>query len=193
MFLWTLIEFLEGQRSKCCWGGGGVMGAFLSQGKKKVYFSTYLFAIINVVCNYFSFKCSQFISFFIEAMKATFKSYTYYKPPSYHGLCINLLKQFKVDVSKHIYEKMRNSILCKRTICSNGMGLKITILELGTQDTLINTSISHVGLFVHPTNLIFEAMRQWYWTHKWTQIQALTLVNSKLVINTFSPLDLQYD
>jgi hypothetical protein len=46
------------------------------------------------------------------------------------------------------------------TICSNGMGLKITILELGTKDTLINTSISHVGLFVHPTNIIFEAMWQ---------------------------------
>jgi hypothetical protein len=40
------------------------------------------------------------------------------------------------------------------------MGLRITILELGTQDTLINTSISHVGLFVHPTNLTFEAMCQ---------------------------------
>jgi hypothetical protein len=40
------------------------------------------------------------------------------------------------------------------------MGFRITILELGAQDTLINTSISHVGLFVHPTNLIFKAMWQ---------------------------------
>jgi hypothetical protein len=36
------------------------------------------------------------------------------------------------------------------------LGLRITILELGTQ----GTSISHVGLFVHPTNLTFEAMCQ---------------------------------
>jgi len=37
---------------------------------------------------------------FIEGMEATFKSQTYYKPPSYHGLRTNLLKQSKVDVSK---------------------------------------------------------------------------------------------
>jgi hypothetical protein len=68
------------------------------------------------------------------------------------------------------------------------MGLRITILELSTQDTLINTSISQVGLFVHPTNHIVDAMWQLYWTHKWTQIQTLTLVNPKLVINIFSVL-----
>jgi hypothetical protein len=73
------------------------------------------------------------------------------------------------------------------------MGLRITILELGTQDTLINTSISQVGLFFHPTNHIINAMWQLYWTHKWTQIQTLTLVNPKLVINTFLVLDLQHD
>jgi hypothetical protein len=37
---------------------------------------------------------------FIKVMKATSKSWTYYKTPSYHGLCINLLKQSEVDVSK---------------------------------------------------------------------------------------------
>jgi hypothetical protein len=38
----------------------------------------------------------------IEAVKATFESQTYYKPPSYHGLRTNLLKQSKVDVSKQV-------------------------------------------------------------------------------------------
>ncbi len=37
---------------------------------------------------------------FIEVVKATFESWTYYKPSSYHGLHTNLLKQSKVDVSK---------------------------------------------------------------------------------------------
>lgn len=42
------------------------------------------------------------------------------------------------------------------------MGLRITILELGTQNTLINRLISQVGLIVHPTNLIVDAMWQLY-------------------------------
>jgi hypothetical protein len=37
---------------------------------------------------------------FIKAMKSTSEFQTYYKPLSYHGLCTNLLKQFKVNVSK---------------------------------------------------------------------------------------------
>jgi hypothetical protein len=58
---------------------------------------------------------------FIEAVKATFESRTYYKPLSYHGLCIDLLKQSKVDVSKHVIEKMQNSIhKYEITICYDG-------------------------------------------------------------------------
>jgi hypothetical protein len=37
-----------------------------------------------------------------RSCEATFESQTYYKPPSYHGLRINLLKQSKVNVSKQI-------------------------------------------------------------------------------------------
>ncbi len=42
---------------------------------------------------------------FIEVVKATFKCQTYNKPPSYHGLHTNLLKQSKVDVSKQIIKR----------------------------------------------------------------------------------------
>jgi hypothetical protein len=53
-------------------------------------------------------------------MKTTFKSRTYYEPAPYHGLCVNLLKQLKVDVSKKIYERMWNFIHKYGTIiCSN--------------------------------------------------------------------------
>ncbi len=44
-----------------------------------------------------------------KAMKATLKSWTYYKFTSYYGLYTNLLNQSKVDMSKHV-EKMWNSI-----------------------------------------------------------------------------------
>lgn len=47
---------------------------------------------------------------FIEVVKTTSKSQTYYKPPSYHGLCKNLQKQSKVDASKLIVERIQNSI-----------------------------------------------------------------------------------
>jgi hypothetical protein len=47
---------------------------------------------------------------FIKDMKATFEFWTYYKPTSYHGIRIDLLKQSNVDVCKHIYERMWNSI-----------------------------------------------------------------------------------
>jgi hypothetical protein len=57
----------------------------------------------------------------IESMKATFESWSYYEPPSYHGLHIDLLKQSKVDLSKHIFERMWNSIhKYETTICFNG-------------------------------------------------------------------------
>jgi len=49
-------------------------------------------------------------SMFIKDMKATFEFQTYYEPTSYHGMCIDLLKQSNVDVSKNIYERMWNSI-----------------------------------------------------------------------------------
>jgi len=58
---------------------------------------------------------------FIKVVKATFKFQTYYKPPSYHGLHIYLLKQSKLDVSRHIYERTQNSIhKYEATIYSNG-------------------------------------------------------------------------
>jgi hypothetical protein len=58
---------------------------------------------------------------FIEAMKATSKSSAYYKPPSYLGLHTNLLKQSKVNISKHIVERMWNFIHKHgKTFCSNG-------------------------------------------------------------------------
>ncbi len=58
---------------------------------------------------------------FIESMKETSKSWSYYEPPSYHGLHIDLLKQSKVDLSKHIFERMWNSIhKYGATICFNG-------------------------------------------------------------------------
>ncbi len=58
---------------------------------------------------------------FIKVVKATFKFQSHYKPPSYHGLHIYLLKKSKVDVSKHIYEKAQNSIhKFEVTIYSNG-------------------------------------------------------------------------
>ncbi len=47
---------------------------------------------------------------FTKVMKATLKSWTYYKFASYYGLHTNLLKQSKVDMSKHVVEKMWNSI-----------------------------------------------------------------------------------
>ena len=47
---------------------------------------------------------------FIEAVKATPESQTYYKPPSYHGLHTNLLKQSKVDVSKQVTKRKWNLI-----------------------------------------------------------------------------------
>jgi hypothetical protein len=45
----------------------------------------------------------------IKAMKATFESQTYYKPLSYHGLHIDLVKESKVDVSKQVIERTFNS------------------------------------------------------------------------------------
>ncbi len=58
---------------------------------------------------------------FIKVVKATSESWTYYKPPSYHGLRINLLKQSKVDVSKQVTKRMRISIYKYATIiCFDG-------------------------------------------------------------------------
>jgi hypothetical protein len=58
---------------------------------------------------------------FIEVVKATSESWTYYKPLSHHRLCTNLLKQSKVDVSKHVITRIWNSIhKYGTTICSNG-------------------------------------------------------------------------
>jgi hypothetical protein len=58
---------------------------------------------------------------FIEVVKATFKFQTYYKPPSYHGLHTNLLKQSKVDVSKQGIKKIQNLIhKYGTTICIDG-------------------------------------------------------------------------
>jgi len=47
---------------------------------------------------------------------------THYKPPLYHGLCTNLLKQSKViNVAKYVVERTQNSIhKYGATICSNG-------------------------------------------------------------------------
>ncbi len=45
---------------------------------------------------------------FIEIVKVTFKSRTYYKPLSYDGSCIDLLNQSKADVSKQIIERTLN-------------------------------------------------------------------------------------
>jgi hypothetical protein len=60
-------------------------------------------------------------STFIEAVNATSESQTYYKPPSYHGLRTDLLKQSKMDVSKQVTERTQNvSHKCGTTICSNG-------------------------------------------------------------------------
>jgi hypothetical protein len=54
-------------------------------------------------------------------MKPTSESQTYYKPLSYHGLHINLLKQSKVDVSKQVTERTQNAIhKYGTTICFNG-------------------------------------------------------------------------
>jgi hypothetical protein len=58
---------------------------------------------------------------FIEFMTTTSKSWSYYEPPSYHGLHIDLLKQSKVDLFKHIFERMWNYIHKYETIiCFNG-------------------------------------------------------------------------
>jgi hypothetical protein len=38
------------------------------------------------------------------------------------------------------------------------MGAWITILKLNTQNTLINTPISQVGLSIHPTNHVIEVL-----------------------------------
>ncbi len=46
----------------------------------------------------------------IKGVKATLESLTYYKPPSYYGLHIDLLKQSMVNVFKHISKTMWNSI-----------------------------------------------------------------------------------
>jgi len=60
-------------------------------------------------------------SMFIEAMKVTFEFRTYYKPSSYHGLLTGLLKQSKVNVSKQITKRTRNSIhKYGATICFDG-------------------------------------------------------------------------
>jgi hypothetical protein len=54
-------------------------------------------------------------------MKTTFESRMYYKPPSYYGLCTNLLKQSKVDVSKQVTKRMQNLIhKYGTTICFDG-------------------------------------------------------------------------
>jgi hypothetical protein len=54
-------------------------------------------------------------------MKTTVKSQTYYKFPSYHGLCIDFLKQSKVDVYNFFAKKTHYSIhKYGMTICSNG-------------------------------------------------------------------------
>ncbi len=49
---------------------------------------------------------------FIEVVKATYESssWTYYKPSSYHGLHINLLKQSKMDVFKQVTKRTWNLI-----------------------------------------------------------------------------------
>jgi hypothetical protein len=58
---------------------------------------------------------------FIEVVKTTSKSWTYYKPSSYHGLGIDLLKQSKVDVSKQVIETTLNLIhKYGITICFDG-------------------------------------------------------------------------
>jgi hypothetical protein len=57
---------------------------------------------------------------FLKVVKVTFEFETYYKPPSYHGLHTNLLKQSKVDVSKQVTERTWNSIhKYGTTICFN--------------------------------------------------------------------------
>ncbi len=58
---------------------------------------------------------------FIEVVKTTSKSQTYYKASSYHGLCKKLQKQSKVEASKLTVERIQNSILrYGTTICFDG-------------------------------------------------------------------------
>jgi hypothetical protein len=58
---------------------------------------------------------------FIEVVNTTSKSQTYYKPPSYHGLCKKMQKQSNVDASKLIVERIQNSIhKYETTICFDG-------------------------------------------------------------------------
>jgi len=58
---------------------------------------------------------------FIEDVKTTSESQTYYKLPSYHGFDTYFLKQSKVIVSKRIVENIQNSThKYGATICLNG-------------------------------------------------------------------------
>jgi hypothetical protein len=59
----------------------------------------------------------------IKIVKITSRSWTYYKPPSYYGLSLDLLKKSKVNVSKHVIKRTQNSIKkYGATICFNGCG-----------------------------------------------------------------------
>jgi hypothetical protein len=58
---------------------------------------------------------------FIKIVKATSKYGTCYKPLSFHGLHTNLLKQYKVDVSKQVTKRTWDSIhKYGATICYDG-------------------------------------------------------------------------
>ncbi len=66
-------------------------------------------------------QCQMQHPMFIKDMKTTSESRMYYKTSSYHGLCTDLLKQSKVNVSKQVTERMWNLIhKYGTTICSNG-------------------------------------------------------------------------
>jgi hypothetical protein len=87
---------------------------------------------------------------FIEAMKETFKSQTYYKPPSYHGLHTNLLKQSKVDVSKQVINWMWNTIhKYGTTICSNGLKNVIWGENWDVESFFENSTKMSFGKLIH--------------------------------------------
>ncbi len=91
---------------------------------------------------------------FIKVVKTTSEFQTYYKPSSYYGLSINLLKQSTVDVSKHTYNRTWNSIhKYGMTICSNGW-------DNFTQCPLLNV------MFDYPNVDVFIGAIDTTWEHK---------------------------
>jgi hypothetical protein len=114
---------------------------------------------------------------FIKIVKITSKSWTYYKPSSYYGLCLDLIKKPKVNVSKRVIEKTHNSIQkYGATICFNGWGwdnvtqhslLNVMLIDL--DGNVFIGSIDTLGSERTPNTYVM------HWLDAWKPLELTTL------------------